>query len=191
MMNKRGQGLTEYGIILLLVLMIGCVVWFHYDVRSQLGTIYSTISSDLKSIAGDDQSQEENYDTGKTDTIGTTLLHETSLSLKGKTIWWYVTPKGVKQYTTNGLGFSPFTVHFNNDGSFRLSDQHYGNLEETYETVYFKADDGNIYQMISYGNENNTLTKTNGALPHIYSNYHIVSDEVAAANQYTAYAKPY
>lgn len=189
-MNKKGQGLTEYGIILLLVVLIGGIVWFHSDIKGQLSTIYATIASDLKSIAGGEKSQAENYDTGHTTTIGDVLLHETSLTLKDKTIYWYE-KDGVKQYTNNGLGFSPFTLHFNDDGSFKLGSQHYGDVAGTYEAVFFKAGDGNIYQMTSYGNETNTLTKVTGALPYIDSDFHIVSDEEAAANHYTARVTPY
>lgn len=188
-MNKKGQGLTEYGIILLLVVLIGGVVWFHSDIKGQLSTIYATISSDLKSIAGDEKSQAENYDTGNTTTISGILLHETSLTLKGKTVYWYE-KNGVKQYTNNGLGNSPFTVHMDDKG-FVLGSQHYGDVAGTYEAVFFKAGDGNIYQMTSYGNETNTLTKVNGALPYIDSSYHIVSDADAAANHYTAHVTPY
>lgn len=189
-MNKKGQGLTEYGIILLLVVLIGGLVWFNSDIKGQLSTIYATISSDLKSIAGDEKSQAENYDTGNTKIIDGVLMHETSLSLDGKTIYWYE-KNGLKQYTNKGIGFTPFTLHFDDKGAFKLGSQHYGDVAGTYETVFFKAGDGNIYQMTSYGNDKNTITKVNGTLPYIDSKYHIVSDEEAAANHYTARVTPY
>ena len=50
-MGEKGQGLTEYAIILLLVVLIGSMVWFTFDIRGSLSTIYSKISSDLSSIA--------------------------------------------------------------------------------------------------------------------------------------------
>lgn len=50
-MGEKGQGLTEYAIILLLVVLIGMLVWFTFDIRGQLSTIYGKISSDLSSIA--------------------------------------------------------------------------------------------------------------------------------------------
>ena len=50
-MGEKGQGLTEYAIILLLVVLIGILVWFTFDIRAQLSTIYGKISSDLSSIA--------------------------------------------------------------------------------------------------------------------------------------------
>ena len=50
-MGEKGQGLTEYAIILLLVVLIGVLIWFTFDIRGQLSTIYSQIGSDLKSIA--------------------------------------------------------------------------------------------------------------------------------------------
>ena len=50
-MGEKGQGLTEYAIILLLVVLIGIMVWFTFDIRGSLSTIYHQISSDLSSIA--------------------------------------------------------------------------------------------------------------------------------------------
>lgn len=50
-LGEKGQGLTEYAIILLLVVLIGMLIWFTFDIRGQLSTLYGKISSDLSSIA--------------------------------------------------------------------------------------------------------------------------------------------
>jgi hypothetical protein len=184
-LNRRGQGLTEYGIILLLVVLIGGAVWSGFDIKASLSTIYSTISSDLQSIAGGKTAVAGNYDTGNTKTISGTVLHETSLSLRKKTIYWYVDSNGTKQYTTNDLGFSPLTVHKLKDGSFNAGGNYYTDLNGSHLYAFFKAGDGNIYQMMSDGKAANTITNTNGVLPYRDTGSHIVSDEYAAANPST------
>lgn len=53
-MSERGQGLTEYAIILLLVVLIGMAIYFGtgmMDIKSQLISIYSKIGSDMNSMA--------------------------------------------------------------------------------------------------------------------------------------------
>lgn len=50
-LGEKGQGLTEYAIILLLVVIIGMIVWFNFGIKDQISTIYSKIGTDLKSIA--------------------------------------------------------------------------------------------------------------------------------------------
>ena len=57
MFNKKGQGLTEYGIIFLLIVGIGLLSVFYIN-NSETG-IYSAVSSKLQYIAGN----KENYDT--------------------------------------------------------------------------------------------------------------------------------
>lgn len=52
-MNQKGQGLTEYGIILLLVLLIGTGVWFNSGLGDQDKSIFSTIYTKLQSIIDD------------------------------------------------------------------------------------------------------------------------------------------
>lgn len=50
-LGEKGQGLTEYAIILLLVVLIGVMIWFTLDIKGSLSTIYSKIGSDLSSIS--------------------------------------------------------------------------------------------------------------------------------------------
>lgn len=50
-MSEKGQGLTEYAIILLLVVLIGVMVWWGFDIKASLSTIYSTIGTKLSSVA--------------------------------------------------------------------------------------------------------------------------------------------
>jgi len=57
--NHKGQGSTEYAIILLLVAVLSVVVYNLFSVDSHLGTMYSSVSSDLKLIAKDKDNDEE------------------------------------------------------------------------------------------------------------------------------------
>lgn len=50
-LGEKGQGLTEYAIILLLVVLIGVMVWFGFNIRGSLSTIYSKIGTNISSIA--------------------------------------------------------------------------------------------------------------------------------------------
>lgn len=49
-LGKKGQGLTEYAIILLLVVAIGVAVWTDFNIKTQITEMYSTIHADLTSI---------------------------------------------------------------------------------------------------------------------------------------------
>ena len=53
MLHQKGQGLTEYGIILLLVVLLGTGVWFGSGVNSQDKSMYSTVALKLQSIIDD------------------------------------------------------------------------------------------------------------------------------------------
>ena len=44
----KGQGLTEYAIILLLVVLIGVVIFSTSSLKSQITGLYSTITTDLR-----------------------------------------------------------------------------------------------------------------------------------------------
>ena len=50
-LGEKGQGLTEYAIILLLVVLIGIAIWNNFNIKASLALIYSKIGSDLSSIA--------------------------------------------------------------------------------------------------------------------------------------------
>lgn len=50
-LGEKGQGLTEYAIILLLVVLIGIMIWFSFGIKGSLTSIYSKIGSNLSSIA--------------------------------------------------------------------------------------------------------------------------------------------
>jgi hypothetical protein len=49
-LGKKGQGLTEYAIILLLVVAIGLMVWTNFNIKGQIQGFYQTISTDLGKI---------------------------------------------------------------------------------------------------------------------------------------------
>lgn len=188
LLNRKGQGLTEYGIILLLIVFIGGAVWSQFSIKDNLSTIYSTITTDLHSIAGETTALE-NYDTGNTKTINGITFHETSLALKGGTIYWYTKTNGMKQYTNNLAVSNPLNVKFlDKSTKFVPGTYQYMNLAEDHLYVFFRSTDGNIYKMSSDGKESNTLTKFTGTLPYIDNYHHIVSDEYAAANKLSSRA---
>jgi len=177
MLNRKGQGLTEYGIILLLILGIGTAVWFHWNIKDSLGTIYSTIGSDVKSIAGeaygyvDDLESvvvKRNWDNKGNIYKGPLTFHKTSLSFAGKgyngskdinngnpddtSIWWFINSSGYKEYKVG-------KANAYDSGMLQEVPKYLGkNLsnrrgyditaDETY--TYFKATDGNTYQVTYY-----------------------------------------
>ena len=49
--NRKGQGLTEYGIILLLVLLIGSFVYFTTDIKGQLSALYGKAGYKMEEIS--------------------------------------------------------------------------------------------------------------------------------------------
>lgn len=98
-LNRKGQGLTEYGIILLLLVIIGLGVYStNTGIKQNISSMYENTAANLEDIIG--------YDTGKNISSKLTkdgtiiILHETKLSYKGNTIYWYTTSAGIKQYTT-------------------------------------------------------------------------------------------
>ena len=103
MLNRKGQGLTEYGIILLLVVLIGTGVWFNTDFNSQDKSMYSTISLKLQSIIDDvtgtiaktfDTNDVVFQKTRKSDSYATTL----KMTINGKVydiLWRYENMKNM------------------------------------------------------------------------------------------------
>ena len=179
MLNKKGQGLTEYGIILLLILLVGGFVWFNTDIKDSSSSMYSTISSKLKSIIG---LQENNYDTDNK-YIGTwdptkvlnraSPTYLTTLKLaNGMTILWR--KEGGKydkatQKWTEDPDYKIYTVdkgNFENGGTWGLMINSYGkktNGKYTYtEGMYASA--GYTYD----ANTNCTTTYFQGSDNQIY-----------------------
>jgi hypothetical protein len=104
MLNRKGQGLTEYGIILLLVVLLGSVVWFGSDINAKDQSMYSSISQKLQSIIDDvsnkvaktfDTNNVVHQKTRATPSYATTL---TKISIGGKlydVLWRYENMKKV------------------------------------------------------------------------------------------------
>ena len=163
MLNRKGQGLTEYALILLLVVMIGCLVWFHADIKEQISTIYAAIETDLKSIAGDERG---NYDTDETTRVAKTLVHFTTLSEVGPKggslrVAWFIDGSGQRVYfpyrDTNGLHDTSDLqgIHWGHD--YTVQHDADGGM-----TTYFEGTDGNYYKITDYTDRETTLTKYNG-----------------------------
>jgi len=52
--GEKGQGFTEYAIILLRIVLIGCMVYSMSTIKSQVDSLYSFVSSHFTFIAGAD-----------------------------------------------------------------------------------------------------------------------------------------
>lgn len=189
--NKKGQGLTEYGIILLLILGVGLGVYYGFNIKAQVGDMYSTVSSDLRSIIDDITPYSDDVETyimkqhKNKNKVGPFTFHKTSLSAadlfydgttdsinngqaNDNSIWWFINSSGYKEYKvgkSNAYGTGmlqevPYTVkgvNKTNAYGFNLT----GNDTAT---TYFKATDGNTYQITYYANNptGTTLTQYTG-----------------------------
>lgn len=169
-LNRKGQGLTEYSIILLLVVLIGSGVWFGFGMRDSETSMYSTIAAKLKSIAGG----TENYDTDETKLIDKTLVHFTSLTLANAShdrVMWYEDSKGqrvyVPYYDTDGLRNY---LHDASDlqGYSSRTDRHVEVGADGGASTYFKATDGSYYKITDYADKETTLTKYEGTPKDAY-----------------------
>lgn len=182
--NKKGQGLTEYGIILLLVLGVGLSVYFGTGIKAQVGDMYSTVSSDLRSIIDDVTPYSDDLETyimtkDTHGSVGSRTFHKTSLSAadlfydgtkdtinsgkaKDNSIWWFINSSGYKEYKVGkandyGTGMLQEVPKKGDNKGYSLT----GNQTAT---TYFKATDGNTYQITYYANnpKGTTLTQYTG-----------------------------
>ena len=184
-MNRKGQGLTEYGIILLLILGVGIGIYFGDGFNDSVNSMYNTIEEKLDGIIS------STFDTGTVskkhgvwdynhrgvaydkDNQGKYyLFHQTSVSYvdsktnKATEVWWFINGAGYKEYKVgenndgrNGmLQYIPKTV---NGYSYRSD----GVAITDTATTYFKASDGNIYQITYYADAptETTLTRYSGS----------------------------
>ena len=164
MLNRKGQGLTEYGIILLLVVLIGSGVWFSGGIGNNVQAMYSTIRSDLKSIIGEDDGSI--YETGIIKNAFTRNgdgqykkidAHLTNIKINGHTLYWCEGGNGSKIYD--------FITDTKKSVAKNLrypTDQHNpaGNIRTIYfedgsRGGFFKADNGYIYQVSVSGTGEN------------------------------------
>ena len=185
--SHKGQGLTVYGIILPLIVVVEGSIWFHTDMKGQLSAIYGAITSNMKSIVGDEDYEEENYDTTIPHLDNDVVYYETTLHFNGNLIYWYTDPKTkIKQYTYQPSYNTGFKVNILGNGEFSTGNGRYTGTDaegKTYVTVFFKAsDDNNIYQMISYGGSNNTTVKLKGNLPFVNIKQQIIPASAATSS---------
>ena len=140
--NQKGQGLTEYGIILLLICALGLAVYNYFNIKDNLQAIYGTVATDLDRIAGFDTGEViyvpvKNATTGKTDNVA---FHATRLAFEGKTIYWFQdSNSSTKQYTNDGTSI-------NSAGWMNYA-------TSPKSTFYFKGDDGNYYSVSANGSD--------------------------------------
>lgn len=72
----KGQGIIEYGIILMLIVCVGVCVYSLLRIQNNMETMYAQIESNLGSIA----SNNTTYDTGRIFTQNGIVWHQTSLT---------------------------------------------------------------------------------------------------------------
>ena len=189
-LDRKGQGLTEYGIILLLILCVGLGIWFGWDIKSKVNNLYSAVSTDLESIIDDvADAYNDSVETYilKTDkfghNIGSFTYHKTSVSAadlsydgskdsqnngdaNDHSVWWFINGSGYKEYKVGkanyyGVGMLQEVPMYVNEKKSN-GDGYADMAAETY--TYFKGSDGNTYQ-ITYYTDNptgTTLTKYTG-----------------------------
>lgn len=188
-LNQKGQGLTEYGIILLLILGVGMGLWFHWNPQESVGAMYSTIASDVRSIVGEASGYEDDLETFEltkarqgNGTLGPFTFHKTSLSFAGQgyngskdqnngnandqSIWWFINSSGYKEYKVGkgnvyGTGMLQEVPKY--VGNKEVNSYGY-NITDTETYTYFKATDGNTYQVTYYKDDptGTTITQYTG-----------------------------
>jgi len=153
--GHNGQGMTEYAVILALIVSMGVGMYESSGFSSAVDSLYGTIAVKLSTAVG--------YDTGKTFTTTngatTEIWHETTLSYPGTTagkdytIYWFINSDGNKEYKVG------------------MSSRGAGNSLQAYSggTSYFKASDGNIYQIVENGG-NTTIELYTGSTANIGAN---------------------
>lgn len=151
-LSKKGQGLTEYGIILLIICTLGVGIYNASSIKDNLNTMYGTIVASLVDIAG--------YDTGETLTVSYTtregktanvILHKTRLSYQDKPLYYYnmLTSKNenIRHYTNSTTGTGQGNI-------FSKTLNGWGD-----QPVYFKASSGAYYSITPDGS---SLTRYTG-----------------------------
>ena len=142
--RQKGQGLTEYGVILLLICTVGVMIYTGFNIKGSIKALYSTVNNNLVSVT-----DSLGYDTGNTITLMTkdkngkytipVQLHETKLSFEGKTINWYTSGDNtIKRYV------------YSSDKDGILNQNNWLNYNES-ATYYFKGDDGKYYTINTDG----------------------------------------
>ncbi|MGE1062914.1 hypothetical protein NXG27_09860 [Megasphaera paucivorans] len=163
--NRKGQGLVEYGLILLIVLSIGTGIYTVYQLKGSEHRIYSAITEKLQSILG----VGDVFDTGETftimesDPLGIKPVtgHKTNLTV-GKdtayTVYWYESRYGQKVYTLYHEGqrytYYGSPIQGGNDAHVRIE-------EDGGRTTVFKSGEY-YYQITDYGNADTQLTVFTG-----------------------------
>jgi Flp pilus assembly pilin Flp len=163
MLNRKGQGLTEYGIILLLVVLVGTGIWFSGVFGNDVQGMYSTIGSKLNSIAGDDSGI---YDTGEIGKLKDgTVFHVTSLShvaySKTVEVAWYLDSAGHKTYflyypntnitaqyppASNSVMMTNLQGYNKNDGGQAV----WNKTDNSLTTYFYNAQDAQYYKVTAY-----------------------------------------
>lgn len=159
MLNKKGQGLTEYGIIFLLIVGTGFLAVFYIN-NNETG-IYSAVSSKLQAITGNN----ENYDTDETTIVAGQKVTFTTLTVQGKDrtyrVAWFLDDKGQRVYfpyrDTNGLHDTSDLqgIHWGHD--YTVEHESDGGM-----STYFRSTDGAYYKITDYSNSETKISKYEG-----------------------------
>ena len=155
-LNKKGQGITEYGITLLFVALLGVSEYYSGNIGQNISSLYSAASTRLHSIVN---GPKTDYDTGITftDSQGN-VWHQTSLiyqtmdgaddPTKDYRVYWFINDggKGNKEYKVG------------------MSARGGGNSLQAYlgGTSYFEDTDGKYYKLVENGGSNTTIEQVSG-----------------------------
>lgn len=190
-LNHKGQGLTEYGIILLLILGVGMGVYFGSGYKGDLGEMYDNVYVQLNRIVnggydtGDEPYVQTYGKNGSKVFKGPYKFHKTVLNYdgagydgtkdkynKGQTndtsIWWFINGDGYKEYKVGKANsYSEGMLQWvpNQFGHEDNTIKGYTNSDGTTNySTYFKASDGRTYQITYYQNNptGTTLTEYTG-----------------------------
>jgi Flp pilus assembly pilin Flp len=144
----KGQGIIEYGIILMLIVCVGVCAYSLFRIQDNMTTMYAQIESNLGSMA----SNNATYDTGRIFTHNNIDWHQTNLTYsrdedlfsggsggtstnqKDYTVYWRVDANGNREYRVGML------VYDKNNRTNSL-------MPKSGDVSYFYTTSGNYYKI--------------------------------------------
>jgi hypothetical protein len=152
-LNKKGQGITEYGIILLFVVLLGASEYYSGNIGQNISLLYSAASDHLYSIVN---GPKTDYDTGITFTDSqSNVWHQTSLTYqtmngindptKDYRVYWFI--------NDGGKGNKEYKVGMSARGGDNSLQAYLGG------TSYFEDTNGNYYMLVESGGSNTTIAQ--------------------------------
>lgn len=94
MLNKKGQAITEYGVIMLLALGLGIFIWFRTGITDSINTLFHAIGYQMAVTVGGEETlitydTTNQYKNSQKDVLKrASPTYKTTLNFNGKTILW-------------------------------------------------------------------------------------------------------